>query len=385
MSTFQSVEPAIDPANKPTFLIDWELTLKCNLDCSYCPSGPEGGHWNATRHPSLEECKHSADFMFKYADLYMQHKKNWAKAVVLNVYGGESLYHPDIVKVFEYTEKVYSLGEYDWPLTITCTTNLVVKQNLLEKVIPFIDEFTVSYHAETSDKQKKLIRNNIDYLHSLGRKQKIIIMMHSDASYWPELLELIKYCEENEIKHLVKQIDGDKHSLYNKEQLDWFKCYYNSKSLSASKKLQKNLIATTLEDVSVPLASQGRACCGGRAMCVNENYKQPVNWIPDNNFHDWHCSVNWFFVYIKQYSKDVYVNKDCKMHFDGTIAPIGNLDNYQELLQVTEHNLNTNTMPTIQCKRSRCRCGLCAPKSLTKKGLHSIMKKHVTHDVFENK
>ena len=34
----KTIEPAIDPANKISFLLDWEITLRCNLDCSYCSS-----------------------------------------------------------------------------------------------------------------------------------------------------------------------------------------------------------------------------------------------------------------------------------------------------------------------------------------------------------
>jgi len=99
MSTFESLEPAIDPGNRITFLLDWELTMKCNLDCSYCGTGLYGGHDNSTRHPSLENCLETLDFMFEYVDLYMQTKPQGLRYVVLNVYGGESLHHPDIVEI----------------------------------------------------------------------------------------------------------------------------------------------------------------------------------------------------------------------------------------------------------------------------------------------
>ena len=99
MNDFDTLEPAIDPNNRITFLLDWELTMKCNLDCDYCPTGIDGGHDNSTKHPPLDQCLDALDFMFEYVDLYMQTKVKGLKHVVLNVYGGESLHHPDIAKI----------------------------------------------------------------------------------------------------------------------------------------------------------------------------------------------------------------------------------------------------------------------------------------------
>ena len=370
-SDFESVQPAIDPGNKPTFLIDWELTLKCNLSCSYCSSGPYGGRWNKTKHPPLEECLQTIDFMYEYVDLYMQYKKSWGQAAVLNVYGGESLVHPHIETILNASIEKYKQGNYNWPLTVTTTTNLLIKADLLKRIAPLINEFTVSWHCDSTDKQKNQVRLNIEYLRSINIKQKIVILMHSDNKHWPELFDLIDFCKQNNIDHIVRQLDGDRHSNYNDEQIKWLTGYYSSK--------QKNKVSSKLDK---PLASQGRACCGGRSMCINQEYKNPTYWIPDNNFANWHCSVNWFFVYIKQWNKEIYVNKDCKMSFDNKVAPIGSVDNYKKLIDDTKIMLENNNMPVIQCKQSRCRCGLCAPKALTKNTFRTIMKNHVTENVF---
>ena len=60
MPSFDVLEPAIDPNNRISFLLDWELTMKCNLDCSYCGNG----HDNSTKHPPLNECLKTLNFMF---------------------------------------------------------------------------------------------------------------------------------------------------------------------------------------------------------------------------------------------------------------------------------------------------------------------------------
>jgi molybdenum cofactor biosynthesis enzyme MoaA len=41
MNNVKSIGFALDPINIPSFLLDWELTKLCNLDCSYCGVGDE--------------------------------------------------------------------------------------------------------------------------------------------------------------------------------------------------------------------------------------------------------------------------------------------------------------------------------------------------------
>ena len=154
-TVIESLEPAIDPNARITFLLDWELTMKCNLDCSYCPTGTYGGHDNSTRHPPTEECIKTLGFMFEYADQYMQRKPKGLRYVVLNVYGGESLHHPDIVEILAQIQEKYQPYAESWHLTVTTTTNAILPNEKLLKIIPYIDEFTVSSHVESTAKQKK--------------------------------------------------------------------------------------------------------------------------------------------------------------------------------------------------------------------------------------
>ena len=107
--TVESLEPAIDPNNRISFLLDWELTMKCNLDCTYCSTDLYGGHNNSTRHPTLQKCLETLDFMFAYVDLYMSMKPQGIRYVILNVYGGESLHHPDIVDILSQIKNKYKM------------------------------------------------------------------------------------------------------------------------------------------------------------------------------------------------------------------------------------------------------------------------------------
>jgi len=317
--------------------------------------------------------------MFEYVDLYMQQKPRWNRAVVLNIYGGESLFHPNIVEILQNVRSKYQTYKDRWPLTVTCTTNGVVGPNLMNQVVDLIDEFTVSYHAESLAKQKKQVIENLKRIKQRGRRLKCVVLMHGDPDKWPELLELIDFCRDNDIKYLPRQLDGDVNSNYTPVQIKWFQDLWNQRSATKAVSKQKNLLKHKEEELQSDtyLSKVGRACCGGRLMCTNSELKDPVFYIPDNNFLGWHCSVNWFFLYIKQHTRQIFTNKDCRMDFQGRVAPIGHLDRYQELLDTTRSQLESKQMPVIQCAKNLCTCGLCAPKAQDIATFIDVIKKHV--------
>jgi pyruvate-formate lyase-activating enzyme len=370
MSEFEVLEPAIDPNNRITFLLDWELTMKCNLDCSYCGTGLYFGHDNSTKHPQLTECLKSIDFMFEYVNLYMNTKPRGIRYVVLNVYGGESLHHPDIVAILNQVRKKYQPYADRWHLTVTTTTNAIISDKKLKQIIPFIDEFTVSYHTESTDKQKQQFKNNVLTIAKLGKRQKCIVMLHPD--HFQEATDMIRWLTENNINMLPKQIDGNTGAngdrIYNQSQVKWFDKFYSLKSFGQSPGILQDKQESHLTDI-------GRACCGGRQTCTNQNYKQRHFYV-DNKFPDWYCSVNHFFLYVKQVNGEVFVNKDCKMNFNGTTGSIGNLNNTKEILSTLQTQLGNNSLPIIQCKKYNCFCGLCAPKAKDLNTYNKIMEKY---------
>jgi hypothetical protein len=363
------LEPAIDPNNRIGFLLDWELTMKCNLDCSYCPSGLYGGHDNTTKHPATEQCLTALEFMFEYANLYMQTKPKGIRYVILNVYGGEALHHPDIVKILSTIQSKYQPYADQWGLTVTTTTNGIISSKKLEQIIPYIDEFTVSYHSESTAKQQQQFKDNVLAIKASGRRQKCIVMMPHDGNGFQLALDTIAWLNENAIKILPKQLDGaTETNNYNSTQVQWFDKFYKSRAFNQTTNLLENLTDSSLTDI-------GRSCCGGRQTCINQNYKQRHFYV-DNKFPDWYCSVNQFFLFVKQVNGEVFVNKDCKMNFAGEVGPIGNLSDTKQILATLKNQLDTNILPIIQCKKSRCFCGLCAPKAKNLDTYKSIMKKY---------
>jgi len=334
--------------------------MKCNLDCTYCPTGIDGGHDNTQRHPPLEDCLRTIDFMFEYADIYMRTKPRGIKYVILNVYGGESLHHPKIVKILSTLRERYQPYQDRWHLTITTTTNAIVAPHRLDQIIPLIDEFTVSYHTENTPEQKQQFKDNLLKIKFAGHRQKCIVLMHSEPDRFADAQAMIAWLNLNNIKYLPRQLDHDPDLdfNYNQQQVVWFEGLY-----------KKTLDHAVMRDNKVDLADTGRACCGGRTLCADQNRRDPQKFV-SNKFPGWYCSVNHFFLYVKQVNGEVYVNKDCKMNYDGTVGPIGNLNNTKPILEQAKNP------SIIQCAKERCYCGLCAPKAADLDTYQTIMRKY---------
>ena len=308
--------------------------------------------------------------MFAYANLYMSTKPNGLKYVILNVYGGEALHHPDIVRILQSVREKHKQYQDRWHLTITTTTNAIISERKLKSIIPLIDEFTVSYHVENTDKNKQLFRDNLLAIKDSGVRQKCIVLMHPEQELFNECQSMINWLTDHNIKYLPRQLDHQTHSSqfnYQEKQVVWFNNLYSSKGKHTE---------IPAGDDRVDLADTGRACCGGRQLCTNQNYKEKTFFV-GNKFPDWFCSVNHFFLYVKQVNGEIFVNRDCKMNFDRTVSPIGNLSNTKELLDKTSNWIDTGTMPVIQCKKYSCWCGLCAPKASTLDEYHDIFKKYI--------
>ena len=364
MSDVCSISFALDPTNTPSFLLDWEITKRCNLDCSYC--GPTE-HDNTTEHPPIGECLQSIDFMFAYVSEYMQHIKPNQRKVILNVYGGESLFHPDIVEILEQVRIKYKPYAEQWYLTVSCTTNGVVGENQFNKIVTLVDYFSMSYHAEGLPKQQQLYFNNLLALKSAGKPTKAIIMMHN--TQWSDSERAIEFCKENNINYLAKVIDtpADKKFKYTDSQVKYMKVFWMS---TAEIDSNKNML------------EQGRSCCGGRKLSTNGNLRESITFIPRQGFKDWSCSVNWYFLFVEQLTGNVYTNKDCKTSTTGRIEPLGTIVNSQDIIDTVKKQFATG-MPVIRCIKERCMCGYCAPKAESPEEFLNLMKRHVVNlDVF---
>jgi hypothetical protein len=379
-----SIGFALDPMGSPAFLLDWELTKKCNLDCSYCPVGIDGGHDNSIPHPQLKECLQTIDFMYEYVDLYMLQKKETQRKVILNVYGGESLFHPDIVEILMACKEKHQIYKDRWELTIITTTNAVVNKSIWQKLIPLIDEFTVSYHAENLSKQERLFFDNLLMLQKFNKRVKVVVMMHNNPMLWKKSVAAIDFCKTHNFKFVSKPFDQNEKSLaYTGKQFDQLKTYWlvetNSKNIKSSTELLEK-IDTTNDVISI---CNGRACCGGRKLSLNNNLSSAVTYVPKQGFQGWHCSVNWFFLYVRQVDGNIFTNRDCRTSLNSQVEPIGNLKEKYKIIDTLKSHIENKTMPVIKCVKELCMCGYCAPKAENIEDFKNLIKRNVITDIIK--
>lgn len=386
MNCISSIGFALDPSNVPSFLIDWEVTKKCNMACSYCISDVNfGGRYDHADHPPLAECLETIKFMYSYVDEYMKYKKPTQRKVVLNVYGGEALLHPDIVEILESCRNEYAQYSDKWHLTITSTTNALMGSNLWSRIVSLIDEFTCSYHSEMTDKQKDIFKKNVLYLRDNDKRFKVLPVMHNDPELFKDAEQMIDFCKQNNLRYHIKPLDNsDDDFSYRSEEYGKLKTIWIS---SVNSKKDKNY-ETQVEKIGegsdkVKGIEQGRSCCGGRSLSINGDLKSNVRFIPRQGFKDWYCSVNWFFLSIRQNTKTVWVNKDCK-HSTVTnkVEPLGYLTDTKSILDTLKTQLETKSMPVIQCVKNSCICGFCAPKAENYDEFSKLLKRHVVDEVF---
>jgi organic radical activating enzyme len=348
---FNSLEPVTDAI----FQVAWESTLKCNFDCAYCGDG----HDNSKSHPSLEDSLKTVDFIFDYVDAVMSTKTEKYKEANLNIQGGESIFHPNIIEILEYINK--KKFDYDWTMRVALITNGATSTSRWRKIANYIDYATMSFHPSSKDKYHLTFRFNCLYLKNIGKNFQINVMM--DPNHWNTCVSTIEWAKKMHMIVHKRQIDHhwlDTRFNYTTEQAEYIT---GKKSLTTTQKIKAVLTS------GFDLSSSGRSCCGGKTMCANSC--DNITYVKGNNFKGWHCSVDKFFLYIRQTTGEIFTNKDCKMNFDGSVGPIGNLKNTKPLLDRVKSGTET-----IVCKKSQCWCGLCAPKAATRELFNEINRKY---------
>ena len=359
MPNFNTLAPT---SSSNSFQIAWESTLKCNLDCSYCGDG----HDNNQSHPSLEDSLKTVDFIVEYVNLYMSTRPKDIRYANLNIQGGESIFHPNIIEILEYARtRKEKYG--DWNLNVSLITNAITGSTRWKKIVELVDYFTISFHPEALDKQHEMFKRNLSYLKDSNKNFHVAVLMH--PGYWDKCISMIEWCRIQGIRTVPRQID---HSWTE------FRFNYNEKQVEYLTGIQKTPITTKIISFfknGIDLSAQGRACCGGATLCTDD--ENEVKYVQGNNFKGWYCSVNRFFLYIRQTTGEVFTNKDCRMNLDGNVGVLGYLQNYDLILSNLKTMIEADTLPDIICKKTSCWCGLCAPKANTKENYESLISKYL--------
>jgi len=362
----ETIEPAYLPAQNMSILLDWKVTLKCNYDCSYCST--DWGHNNQIPHPDVNVCIKMLAQMYEYVDTISKYKKNKSKTAILNLLGGEVLYHPEVEKILSASTELYQPYKDRWNLNRRITTNATSSLDKWRYICDHIEGITVSYHSEGPEKLKQNVKNNLLYMRDNNVKYDMVVLMNNKEDFWPDCVTFIDWCKQENIKFRPKILEGP--FYYNQEQIKFLQNYYNINV--KEEKLQK-------------LSGAGRACCGGRQLCFDRNIKDTHNYFPqDVNFNGWYCSVSWFFLTANSMTQEFYSNRDCHNNIEGTLGPLATMDNMDQYITKIDSMLSRGQFPVIKCKSNRCSCGLCAPKSLDKNKLQEIMSVYLNEEGMKN-
>lgn len=341
----------IMPVNADPFMITWDTGRRCNFDCSYCPAHR---HDNFSNHASLQDLKHTAEFLFEYIETIAQHRIN--KDFHVSFTGGEPTVNPNFIELVEYMRSRYTADFDDkFNLYMSLTTNGAMGEKMAATVAKNFEYVTVSYHCEAHVTLKEQVRRRLLDLNNAGTKLKVNVMFH--AEHFDECKELCTWLTDNCINFIPRTIGDDPDSAYSQahrysqDQKQWFEKYWN-----------------------IDLTPTNRPCCGGRSMglcgTTGNTESKIVNF---REFKDWHCSVNWYFLHIEQQTKLIYHHQTCQARLDGTRGPIGSLESWKNIVANLRISLEQKSIPIIVCPNKICGCGLCTPKSENRHTLLEVM------------
>ena len=344
---------AINVTGNPAFSVIWDTGLRCNLDCTYCSASR---HNNYSPHTPLTNFIKTFNFIEQWTDIYNSKRKT-PLPTAINFTGGEPTVNPGLWKLASYIKS--RPGKFYLGLT----TNGVIGKKYLNNVITNFDAVTVSYHAETTKSVKRKIIENIYTLHQAGITVQVNVMLHMD--HWDECVAVYDELKANGINCKPRPIgdgavaqktwyvdsDGNNRRsdhTYTPAQLEWF---WNENGI-------KNKSTTGAGGGQV-----GRACCGGTCLEGKvEGTWQPIKLV-NTEFKDWHCMVDWYFLYIAQHKNEVYHHQSCKALHGKKIGPIGTLDDTDKIIEDLTMRFSQPTIEHIVCPKTRCACGMCAPKA----------------------
>ena len=354
------IENIEDQANR--YQIIWDLGRRCSYACSYCPP-----HRNNKTSPFINynTLIKTMESVAEYALLYDSFRKKPAKKK-LSFTGGEPTVHPDFFKFLKHIR-------YEYPdFSRGVTTNGWFGGSVLTKMYAYTTGGTISYHCESTKKQKETCISNAI---ALREKYKVNVMFHKDY-FW----ECVDVCEklENNSVDFVPRIIGDDHPedkksvelgythRYNREQMKWFRTYWKERGQNVTEQgnTQKGL---------------GRPCCGGR--CFKADGVDSL-FLADTNFLGWSCMVNWYFLFLNSEADKVWTHQTCGVNLNGEVAPLGKISEFNKIIDSLADSLYSKNVPVITCPKTFCGCGMCVTKS--KENISPMFTKHVVDDLTYN-
>lgn len=365
---------AINELKDQRLMVIWDLGRKCTYACSYCPPHRKNS-WSNTA--SFDELVKTADDLERYSNLLNQHRRTPFK-LSASFTGGEPTVNPDFFPFLEYLQEKYP----HWNRTLT--TNGFYSERKLRLVMKNTNYSTISYHCEGTPAQRERVRENIRIMNEEGYGFKVNVMFHENDELFQECIELCEWFDKIGVNYIPRVIgdQGDvKQGLkdktvhtYSDEQMKWLKDYWDRKK---GNKPQSILGITKPEKKNVG-QSIGRPCCGDREMeLLEDNDWVQSKFVDSNNFENWSCMINWYFLYIHQEIDKIWFHQTCQVNLDGDVSPACSVSGFSSFIDGLETDLQSGKMPYIRCPKTHCGCGLCVPKAKDDKVAKSLFNYHI--------
>lgn len=386
----------VEPNFAQSLMVTWDTGKRCNFDCAYCGADR---HDNFSKFPEIEELKKGIAFLNDYFNLILPLKKN--KNASINVTGGEPTANPAFLEFISLLNE--SFINFPFQININLTTNGSFSSKNLEKIANNTTGITISYHCDSKQSVKKTVLENILNLNKVKKQFNVNLMMHPLDEYWAECINLIEIFSKENVYFMPRVINGLE---YSQEQSEWLKSYWSNKNkekcvkkneitikeldkntnpenFKASRKMKKDILETykkiKLNEVKKTTVS-GRHCCVNSIFSIKDKITGELDnpiYLSDNNFKDWYCGVNWFFLHLESQTDSIYLHQTCQANFQGGRGPVGKISQYSDFISYVNENILKNTNNIIKCPNKKCGCGVCATKAYSKDDYIELMKKQL--------
>ena len=181
----------IEPVDK-VFSITWNLGLRCNYDCMYCPT---------TLHDSTSSYKSITELKRMWYSIIDQTKNKNLKYKI-SFTGGEVTGNRNFIPFLQWLRDNYT-EQID---KILLTTNGSATYKYYKNLLELVDNISFSMHSEHIDEQKFI--NTVVNLHSSMPSNKHIHVNIMDE--WWNKIRIEAYCavfSQHQISHNINQID----------------------------------------------------------------------------------------------------------------------------------------------------------------------------------
>lgn len=365
---------AINEKKDQRLMVIWDLGRKCTFACSYCPPHRKN-NWSNTA--SFDELVKTADDLERYSNLLNQYRTTPFR-LSASFTGGEPTVNPDFFPFLEYLQQTYP----HWNRTLT--TNGFYTERKLRLVMDNTNYSTISYHCEGTPEQRERVRENIRIMNEEGYGFKVNVMFHEQDDLFNECVDLCEWFDEIGVNYMPRVI-GDQGDVkqgikdktvhtYSDEQMKWLKGFWERRK-NGNK--PQSLFGIKPKKTNVG-QSIGRPCCGDRQMELLDGGEWVQSkFVTNNNFENWSCMINWYFLYIHQEIDKIWFHQTCQVNLDGEVNPASSVSGFGSYIDSLETQLGSGHIPYIRCPKTHCGCGLCVPKAKDDDVAANLFKSHV--------